>query len=332
MTVSADDARKAIIAALPEGSTDLYDFEETGYFGRTLTGQASAVKAAGYDQIDRTYLEISPLTCVEKIPDWEAALGLSETPIAKFGTLIQRRGAILGKLRESGTSSLDDIRTAVQPYFMYADQNAIEIIETDRAALRTLNTYFTRTTPLPVVIGAASTGFANWVVRDGPRAGDAGATLYLTLTGTLEQIYVELRGPVGIAVFMIGSLGRGAVVNEPLTLRSKNFVGFPINGNWEMSLITGADPAEIANAELFVEGVGRHPDGSQGLGAAMYEFAVVADPSLLGTGYDIEGAYRAIQRIKPAHTIATIIQKTGADACAIPDTLSAIPDRAIPCL
>lgn len=330
MTVSVDDAKRAIIAALPEGSADLYDFEETGYIGRTLTGQGRAVKAAGYDQIDRMYLEISPLTCIEKIPDWEAALGLSETPIAKFGTTTQRRGAILGKLRESGTSSLEDIRTAVQPYFMYADQNDIEIIETNRVALTTHNTYFTRT-PLPVVIGGASTGFASWVVRDGPRAGDAGAILFLEITGTLEQIYVELRGPVGIAVFMPGSLGRGAVVNEFLTLRSKNFVGFPINGNWEMSLITGADPAQIVNAELFVEGIGRNPNGSQGLGAAMYEFAVVANPALLGTGYDIEGAYRAIQRIKPAHTIATVVTQTGADACAIPDTLSAIPDRAIPC-
>jgi hypothetical protein len=90
---------------------------------------------------------------------------------------------------------------------------------------------------------------------------------------------------------------------------------------------------------LFVEGLGHNyigtppaPNG-QGLGAAQFDFVVVADPALLGTGYDLDGAARALNRWKPAHTHGGLTQLSAllGTVCAIPDTINAIPDNAIPC-
>ena len=89
---------------------------------------------------------------------------------------------------------------------------------------------------------------------------------------------------------------------------------------------------------MFVEGLGsyRYNDGmgveriGQGLGAAMFEFIVVADEVHLGAGYDLDGARRALRRMKPAHVATEVTQVIGTE-CAFPDTPSAIPNRAIPC-
>ena len=59
----------------------------------------------------------------------------------------------------------------------------------------------------------------------------------------------------------------------------------------------------------------------------------VADPAKLGTGYDLDGAARALTRWKPAHAQGGITSLSDAlgTVCAIPDTINAIPDNAIPC-
>ena len=71
----------------------------------------------------------------------------------------------------------------------------------------------------------------------------------------------------------------------------------------------------------------------EGLGAALFEFLVIADPALLGTGYDIEGAFKAIQRVKPAHVLGSIVVKNtvmGGGLLAIPDEPTTLPSRSIP--
>lgn len=330
MTTLAE-VRQALLAAFPEGFRDYIDTDEPGNVGKFITGAAQAWKAAGFDQVDRMYLEISPLACIEKVPDWEGACGLSETPIAQFGTIDQRRAAYLAKLRESGTSSIPDIQTAVQPFLMYQDQSQIQVLEADRIALQTAHTY----TMGALVLGASSTGLQNFTpVLDDPRVGAAGAIVTLQLTANLDEFRFSIEGPDGTtATFGPNYLGDGSIVGGDFTVRSKLFVGKRIKGTWSLRIQTGPSAgATLHNATLFVEGLGRNPDGSEGLEANIHEFVVFADPALLGTGYDIEGANRTVQRIKPAHTRGAVTLGSAAgDACAIPDTVSAIPDRAIPC-
>jgi hypothetical protein len=87
-----------------------------------------------------------------------------------------------------------------------------------------------------------------------------------------------------------------------------------------------------------VEAIGRNYDSmgnesGQGLGAAMFEFAVVADQALLGPGFDLNAARVTLRHITPAHCGSEIIVKPigAGDVCAIPDLITTLPDVAIHC-
>ena len=115
--------------------------------------------------------------------------------------------------------------------------------------------------------------------------------------------------------------------------------GKRISGRWTLEA-NNPSVGFTLRWSLYVEGQGVVYDTAvppnrigEGLGAPVFTFAVVADLGLLGTGYDLIGAQRAIVKWKPAHTygfVATTSPITGT-ICPIPDTDNAIPDTAIPC-
>lgn len=336
MALSVDDVKALLVSLLPPGSGDLYALRNSDNIGGLFYAISRTLKAYGLDRLDQLRLELNPSTMVEKIPDWELACGLTNTPVAKFGTTAQRRNAVLAVLRAHASFSLDDIRAAVQPYFLYTDPTQIEIIETDRDDLRTAHTY---TNASPIIIGMNSSGSSLIQVLDDPQVSSAGATIQIELTGLLEEVGFTVTCPDGSAVdFAPGYLGAGAVVFQVYTLFCKQLAGRSINGSWRFEVRTGGTAGATVDAwTLFVEGLGviynyLGQRVGQGLGAAIYEFAVVADPALLGTGYDLNAAYRAIQAIKPAHVLGSlVVQNVVAGVCAIPDEPETIPDACIPC-
>lgn len=342
MALTTAEVKKLMQACFPQGSEQLYDWDNSSaHIGQFFTAIAGVWKTYGTDILDTLRLEINPLTCTQSIPTWESALGLANSPLAQFGTTVQRRNQILSWLRQSGTHSLDDIRSIVQPYFLYADASQIQIIETSRTDLTLLHTY-SNTTALPILPN--SSGSSTITVLDDPRTSKAGAVLTFTVNpATVDQIRVVLDGPDGTRAAWRGDLylGTGAVGPATYILRAPAFSGKPIRGTWTLSFTTGAGAFTLSNWALTpVEGIGVNLDSAvppnrngEGLGAAMFEFAVVADESKLGTGYDLRGALRALRRQKPAHTQCTIVwRETGAaDTCAIPDLRNATPDAAIPC-
>lgn len=336
MPLSVDDVKALLVSLLPPGSSDLYALRNSDNIGGLFYAISRTLKAYGLDRLDQLRLELNPSTMVEKIPDWELACGLSNTPIARFGTTEQRRNAVLAVLRAHASFSLDDIRAAVQPYFLYQDPTAIEILETSRTDLRSAHTYVNAT---PIIIGASTTGYGTLTVLDDPRVSPAGATVQIELTGLREEVGFTITCPDGNAVdFRPGYLGAGMATFDVFTLFAKQFADRAINGTWRFEVRTGPTMGATIDAwTLFVEGLGTIYDYmgqrvGQGLGAAIYEFAVVADPALLGTGYDLSAAYRAIQAIKPAHVLGSLVVKNGvAGVCAIPDEPETIPDACIPC-
>ena len=338
MALSVDDVKALLVSLLPPGSGDLYALRNSDNIGGLFYAISRTLKAYGLDRLDQLRLELNPSTMVEKIPDWELACGLTNTPVAKFGTVAQRRNAVLAVLRAHASFSLDDIRAAVQPYFLYADPTQIEIIETNRDDLRTAHTYVNAS---PIILGVNATGGTVINVLDDPRVSPAGATVQIELTGLLEELSFTVTGPDGsggAVQFPAGHLGAGSVTFEVFTLFCKQFAGQSIHGPWRFDVRTGPTMGATVDAwTLFVEGLGVIYDymgqrAGQGLGAAIYEFAVVADPALLGTGYDLNAAYRAIQAIKPAHVLGSLVVKNGvAGVCAIPDEPETIPDACIPC-
>lgn len=340
-TLSQADVQRLLISLLPLGSEQLYNLSPSAYIGGTLQGLAGTLKASLFDRLDVLRSEVNPSTVEEMLPEWEQACGLAFTPIALFGTVSQRRDAVLAVLRMSGSFSLDDIRAIVQPYFRYANASEIEILETPRTAFTTAHTYLNGT-PITAVAGTPTE--TTVTVLDDPAVGLAGATVFLLLTTTRpNRMLFKLTGPDGFNV----SYGPGwlttvqtAVTGQLYALFAPSFARKAINGTWTLRFYNLDVDATIPSWGLFVEGIGVNYDRAvppnrigEGLGAGIFQFAVVADPAKLGAGYDLEGAQRALTRWKPAHTVGTIVQVSTltSDVCAVPDTANAIPNRALPC-
>lgn len=332
------DAKRLLISLLPDGSEDLYALDNTDLIGGWINSLAGALKECGADRLDTLIRELNPATISENIEAWEAATGLSQTPIALYGSTEQRKNAVLAVLRMRGAFSLDDIRAILQPYFLYADPTQIEILEPNRTAQRTAHTYAgSALGPSPAVFGSVS-------VADDPRVSPAGAILTFALTTTrLDALVLTVSGPGGyFAQRVAGFFDTEAtsVVGQTYRVNLPEFAGQTINGTWTVEWFSSAlVNVTILSWSLFVEGLGMNYAGSpptpngEGLGAAQFDFVVVADPALLGTGYDLDGAQRALTRWKPAHTQGgiTILSDALGTVCAIPDTINAIPDNAIPC-
>lgn len=342
MSLSRSDCKTILMSLYPPGYFDPGGMasQNTDVFGGLLYALAGVLKTYGTDIIDNLRAEIVPGTSTDLLPVWEASLGLSQTPIAKFGTLLQRRNAVIGWLRQSGTFNLADIQAVVQPYFLYANASQIAIVETDRVALTALHTY-TNTTPLALLAGA--NGSRSVTVADDPALSAGGVRVTFSWTGTVDAAtYVGLSPPGGLSVRTWSSRDfKTGARNETITLYANSFVGHAINGEWTLILVAGAGALTLNSFAIDPEGIGyTRASGSslwdtitgQGLGAAMYEFAIIADESKLGTGYDLGGASRALSRFKPAHTNGTIVWRasTQVDNLAIPDTRSATPDAGTP--
>jgi hypothetical protein len=338
---SQAEVLQLLISLLPAGSEQLYDLSASAYIGGLFQGLAGSLKETVLDRIEALRGEVNPSTLVELLPVWEQACGLAFTPIALFGTVAQRRDAVLAALRMSGSFSHDDIRAIVQPYFLYANAAEIEILETPRTAYITAHTYSNTT---PVTTPAATPALSTVSVLDDPAVGQAGATAIVNLTTTrLDRQLFALRGPDGFRVFFgLGWLSQEAssVTNQTYFLFAPRFARKAIRGTWTLEFHNLDVGSTVNSWGLFVEGQGVNFDRSvppvrigEGLGAGIFNFAVVADPAKLGTGFDLEGAQRALTRWKPAHTVGAIVQISPitSDVCAIPDTPNAIPNRALPC-
>src|SRR5512146_2647759 len=101
MPVSLTEVRSLLLQLWPPGR--LYDWStRTSNVSRFLDALAEAIKTFGYDLVDRLRRELNPATTVEKLVDWEEALGLLGSYTARNGSIAQRQAAVVGKLREFG--------------------------------------------------------------------------------------------------------------------------------------------------------------------------------------------------------------------------------------
>ena len=313
---SRQDVKDLLVSLLPQGSAELYELDESAYIGGTLSALAGALKDTTTDRLAQLRKEVNPATIAELIPDWEQATGIGYAPIARFGTPAQRHNGVLAALRMNGGSfSLDDIRSIVQPFFLYADPSQIDIVEADRTALRTAHTY-TNSVPVTVLAGATGTSTVN--VIDDPRVSTAGATAYITVTTTrLDQLSLVLTGPDGTAVaFPAGWLARNpdSVTFEGYRLFAPSFARRQISGDWTLAFRNAAASVTLDAWGLFVEGEGWIYDTAippsiigEGLGSELFRFTVIADSAKLGAGYDLNGAQRAITRWQPADSQGSIL-------------------------
>lgn len=326
-------ARNLLGALLPPGFTDWFDDSPGSFLDGILGGTAEMLVAVVLDGTDAISAANNPATLSDAAPwgydDWETALALIDTPTAQAGTLAQRQGAILARLREHGASTLPNVESAV----LGLGVSEVAIAECNRAALTTAHTYTNATvTALP----PSSTTTITITVADDSQVAEMGAQLTLALTHShIEQLSVTLIGPNGTygqATHTWAALGTGSAPLA-ITLCAVDAAEKSIAGAWTVAITTGAASGTLNSASLFVEGIGRDATDGDGLGEAMFEWGVIVpNGDLASTGVTFDQLLTLARRWNPAHCTATVVRGqllTGL-LPAIPDDPNCVPNQCIP--
>jgi hypothetical protein len=310
------EIRQLLISLWPDGQ--LYDwYTPTSFIYRFLDSIAEVLRAYGYDLLDQLRGELNPATCVQKLSDWERALGLTTSYAATAGTTAQRQTGVLSRLREFGAFTNANCRAIIGPLLGYVDPGQLVVLEASRDKLRAAHTYGDAT-PNPNGLPATR---ELWLY-DGGRVSRAGAQLDVVLTTpALDSVAVVLTAPDGRSRRWT-ALGSGTAAGARFRLYAPAMAGAPCTGRWTI-VATGAS-GSLDLVQLFVEGI-----GLSGLGGDLFDWGVVVDPALAGKNgipVDLAAAQTAIERIKHAHTKGHILRSV----VAIPDDALTIPDQFVP--
>lgn len=192
-SATAQDITDELISGMPEGFTDLMDMQDPDGPGPLFAALGAVLAETAIDRLDDLRDQLSPTACSgDTLADWEAALALSPSRIARAGSIAQRRAQVIARLREWGAPTLDLIRRVVYSYLGYSTPADVVILESDRDALRALHTY--RWTGSRS-IGPVSTDL---IVADGGTVGPGGAAVDLCCsTDELASCAVTVYAPDG---------------------------------------------------------------------------------------------------------------------------------------
>jgi uncharacterized protein YmfQ (DUF2313 family) len=320
MALTQNEVRELLLQLFPPGR--LYDWRtRLSNVSRFLDALADTFLPFGYGLVDRLRREISPATAVEKLPDWEQALGIDGSYTARNGTIAQRQAAVVGKLREFGALTLANARAILAPLLGYADSSKLVILETDRAKMRAAHTYTDGQS-----YGAAQGISASTVINDGGLVSRAGAQLDLLFAAVPTQPFVvTLTSPTYRQKTWAPAMLQPW--SAKYRLFAPEFAGDKCAGIWQLgiqalSFLQQTTP--LQNWSVFVEGT-----GPSGLGGDVVAWGPYLDPALAsknGTPADVEAAHAAISRVKPAHSAGFVITSLA----AIPDDPTSVPDACLP--
>jgi uncharacterized protein YmfQ (DUF2313 family) len=327
--LSSDQVLDLLVQLLPVGASRWYGIRnKVGDVYNFYAATADALKAFWYDGIAILRGEINPATTAYKLPEWEAALGLSQTPIALSGNTVLRRLQIVSKLREQGAFTVSNIQGIIAPLLGYSSASALAVVEANRAALTAAHTYANST---GATLGALGSTTQTVYVPDDGGVSDAGLQLRVVLTGSNpEQVSFTLTGPSGAAppvaatgnatgtgqavvTFPAGSLAAGAVTSKSFWLPDASVSpGKYLFGTWSLQVTAGAAGVTLVSWSLFVEGGGkRDRAGNSGLGEQMHDWGVQVNPNLVNSP-NVPAAKAALQRVQPADSNAYFVVGTTA--------------------
>ena len=226
-SATAQDITDELISGMPEGFTDLMDMQDPDGPGPLFAALGEVLATVAIDRVDDLRDQLSPMTCGDDtLTQWESALSLTASRLARAGTTAQRRAQVIARLREWGAPTLDLIRRVVYSYLGYTTPADVVILESDRDALRSLHTY--RWTGSRS-IGPVSTDL---IVADGGTVGPGGAAVDLCCsTDELASCTVTLTSPDGTAYTRVG-VGRGAVASARAWASVASGVAVALSGVW----------------------------------------------------------------------------------------------------
>lgn len=338
MSMTRAELKEELIGGIP--SDNPLDWNDDP--GKLMDALAGVLYDRGVAQVEALRHELCPATATETLPDWEDAIGVRETWTAREGSIAERRGQVISRLRERGPMTLDRIRSVLQGYLQYADPADILISEVSRTALRTAHT---RTWTGSSVFTATQAS-VKIVVWDDPRVSRAGAQVDLTFSAAvdLSLLTASLYAPDSNLVGWGGSTPLGKGTASSVRLYAPGHAGAAIFGTWELVISISAGSGTLTRVDLFVEGRGRDVRGGDGLGSAKFWWApIIEKPKIKGgtataneIARAIEGAQAAVARINYATRRGDValwpegVMAPPADVDAIPDDPHTIPDMCIP--
>jgi len=297
--VNNANVKALLLSLLPRGTTDWMDFSEGSDLDRLFEGLAVEANRDGYATVDNLVANSSPATSTVpgNLPEWEAALQQAVTSASGTG---QREDAIVARLRESGASTIPNIKAALSLVVGYEPA----ILEHERSWLTTQHTYPISNSPVAIAAGpfVSSFGYVNGVTDNAPIS-QAGARLSMTITHpAIEDLEIHLTCPDGGTVGF-ASLGTGPIVGKEFLLYAPTLQGHSADGQWVVSILNnGGDAGSLSSGAVTVEGIGRNAlSGAEGKGSAIFEWAALIDPALASTTADLALARKLVSHWNPAH-------------------------------
>lgn len=300
-----------LVALWPPGVRDLYDLDNlTSDVCNYFAALAQAFRTFGTSLVDNLRVELAPATAVEKLLDWETALGITANR-RPTTSVAARQAAVVSKLREAGSYSRAELQAIVGPLLGYTDPTQLVVYETNRAALSAIHEVVAAGGPVPGP-GSITTFFT---IDDGPAVSAAGVRVRLQLThASVASVGAVLTSPnvngqQAIITWLPGTVGRGAVVATDLWLRSRSAAGLPSAGRWRLDVYSVATGGTLVEAGLMVEGAGRDSAGADGRGTEVFEWGAYADPTLerAASPSDRAAVLRTMSRVQPAHTRGALL-------------------------
>ena len=327
-TVTNEDARGFLVSLMPPGK--FYDFENpnSDIYG-LFYAFGQSIKLFGYDVADRLHVEFNPANALEKLPDWENALNLLPgTGNASAGkSTTARRLAIVGKLRESGASTVSNIQAAVAPVLGYTNPSQLVVYETYRQTLTTAHTYTDAVGAFSIAAGASASRLFT-VMDDGTPTG--GIQVFTNVTGVAySSLTITLTSPTSAAfptpVSYTWANGTNPVGADAIFYALKQFQGAAMPGVWTLTVQNNAGVSATWNsASLFAEGL-----GPSGLGGDIFYWGIYVDPALTNAP-DLVAARAAMSRLNPAHAAFFLITSLAPWPDVTSGPNASIPDTALP--
>ncbi len=259
-TASVSHAESVVLVkeAWPPFSDQLYDWDNpSAVVAKLFEAFGDVIKLYGYDQSDRIIRELNPLTTVELLPFWEAALGIILSEAAqKTRPADVRRQAVLARLREVGPLTLFALASIFGQLANYAAGTTPRVQELDTGRQRTHNEYAADVgiaIPTGTVFDGTNLVLITPTLLDGGKVWDTGALVTLLLSSAnSEGLHIQLTAPD----FSTATWTGGPNLTTQVMLRSPAQAGAPIHGNWILNIYRdGGAPAVTLNSwKLYVLG------------------------------------------------------------------------------
>ncbi len=322
-TVKTADVVDLLLQLFPQGFSKWTSvrFTSSNVY-KLIAGVADSLKTYGFDLIDTFRQEMNPATSIQKLSDFETALGLTTTFAAVSGTNAQRQNGVIAKFRESGAFTVFNTRSILGAILGYADPSQVSVMETSRASLKTAHTYAGAAISIP----ASNSASGIVALGDGGTVSAAGVQLVVTVThATAANLSFKLQSPSGGSVTWPAGTITGNVSGLAVYLYAKSFAGTGTQGTWTLTITNAGAGTGSATWTEFVEGIGP----GMATGGAIFDWGVYADPTKTNSP-DIASARQAIARIKHGHTVGNLIQSIAPYPDVDSGVHAAIPDEATP--